>query len=163
MLTSSIFDSDSEYKQLFLIQTINSYNLNHITSEDVIWQNSMSLVKISKKPEVDDLLPSAVDETMRQIFNEAGTKVIYDYLMNNHHLKLEEFAEKPEVFSAGLERLMVSAARVIEQMILKNLYRKIGLEYAEKEGYGFSDYIKELRTGRFDRNITCTNRSFEGR
>ena len=82
MLTSSVFDSDSEYKQLFLIQTINSYNLNHITSEDFIWQNGMSLVKISKKPEVDDLLLSVIDETMRQIFNEAGTKVIYDYLMN---------------------------------------------------------------------------------
>ena len=145
MLTSSVFDSDSEYKQLFLIQTINSYNLNHITSEDFIWQNGMSLVKISKKPEVDDLLLSVIDETMRQIFNEAGTKVIYDYLMNNHHLKLEEFAEKPEVFSAGLERLMVSAARVIEQMILKNLYRRLGLKFEEKKGYEFSDYIKELR------------------
>ena len=145
MLTSSVFDSDSEYKQLFLIQTINSYNLNHITSEDFIWQNGMSLVKISKKPEVDDLLLSAIDENMKQIFNEAGTKVIYDYLMNNHHLKLEEFAEKPEVFSAGLERLMVSAARVIEQMILKNLYRRLGLKFEEKKGYEFSDYIKELR------------------
>ena len=105
----------------------------------------MSLAKISKKPEVDDLLLSVIDETMRQIFNEAGTKVIYDYLMNNHHLKLEEFAEKPEVFSAGLERLMVSAARVIEQMILKNLYRMLGLKFEEKTAYEFSDYIKELR------------------
>jgi len=145
LLTSNVFDSDSEYKQLFLIQTTNSYNLNHITSEDFIWQNGMSLVKISKKPEVDDLLLSAIDETMRQIFNEAGTKVIYDYLINNHHLKLEEFAEKPEVFSAGLERLMGSAARVIEQMILKNLYRRLGLKFEEKKGYGFPDYIKELR------------------
>jgi len=76
LLTSSVFDSDSEYKQLFLIQTRNSYNLNHITSEDFIWQNGMSMVNISKKPEVDDLLLSAIDETMRQIFNEAGTKVI---------------------------------------------------------------------------------------
>lgn len=105
----------------------------------------MSLVKISKKPEVNDLLLSVIDETMRQIFNEAGTKVIYDYLMNNHHLKLKEFAEKPEVFSAGLERLMVSAARVIEQMILKNLYRRLGLKFEEKKAYEFSDYIKELR------------------
>ena len=145
MLASSVFDSDSEHKQLFLIQTINSYNLNHITSEDFIWQNSMRLVKISKKPEVDDLLLSVIDETVRHIFTEAGTKVIYDYLMNNHHLKLEEFAEKPEVFSAGLERLMGSGAKVIEILVLKKLYRKLGLKFEEKKGYGFPDYIKELR------------------
>ena len=88
---------------------------------------------------------SVVDETMRQIFREAGVKVIYDYLENNCNLKREEIAEKPEVFSAGLKRLMVSAALVIEKMILENLYRKLGLKFEEKEGYEFSDYIKELR------------------
>lgn len=145
LLTSNVFDSDSEYKQLFLIQTINSYNLNHITSEAFIWQNGMSMVKISKKLEVNDLLLSAIDETMRQIFNETGTKVIYDYLMNNHHLKLEEFAEKPEVFSAGLERLIGSGAKVIEILVLKNFYSELGLKFEEKKAYAFPDYIKELR------------------
>jgi len=91
------------------------------------------------------LLLSVVDETMRQVFREAGIKVIYDFLENNSHLKREEIAEKPEVFSAGLERLMVSAAQMIENLILKNLYCKLGLEFAEKKGYEFSDYIKELR------------------
>jgi len=60
-------------------------------------------------------------------------------------LRRGEIAEKPEVFSAGLERLMVSAARVIEILILKNLYRRLGLAFEEKEGYEFSDYVKELR------------------
>jgi len=44
-----------------------------------------------------------------------------------------------------LEMLMVSAAAVIEKMILENLYSKLRLEFEEKEGYGFSDYLKELR------------------
>ena len=100
---------------------------------------------VEKPGSLDDLLLSVVDETMKQVFREAGTKVIYDYLANNSHLKLEEIGEKPEAFSAGLERLMVSAARVVENLILKNLYRKLGLEFEEKEGYEFSDYIKELR------------------
>jgi len=34
---------------------------------------------------------------------------------------------------------------VIENLILKNLYSKLGLKFEEKEGYEFSDYIKELR------------------
>jgi len=100
---------------------------------------------VEKSGSLDDLLFSVVDETMKQVFRDVGTKVIYDYLANNSHLKLEEIAEKPEVFSAGLEKLLVSGAPVIEKMILKNLYRRLGLKFREKEGYEFSDYIRELR------------------
>ena len=99
---------------------------------------------------LDDLLLKVIDDTMRQVFREEGTKVIYGFLANNSHLKREEIAEKPEVFSAGLEKLMVSAAQIIEKTVLKNLYRRVGLKFVEKEGYEFSDYIKELRK-RFER------------
>lgn len=94
---------------------------------------------------LDYLLPSAIDETLKQVFKEAGAQVIYSFIENKCHLKLEEIAEKPEDFSAGLERLLGSAAPVIEKMILKNLYSKLQLKYEEKEGYMFSDYIEELR------------------
>jgi hypothetical protein len=100
---------------------------------------------VEKTGSLDDLLLGVVDETLREVFREAGTKAIYAFLGNNSHLKLEEIGEKPEAFSAGLERLMVSAAPLIENLILKNLYSKLGLKFEEKEGYEFSDYIKELR------------------
>lgn len=98
-----------------------------------------------KKEKLDDLLLSAVDETLNHVFREAGTKVIYDYLENNSPLEREEVAEKTKVFSAGLEKLLGSAAPVIEKMILKNLYRKLELKFEEKKGYEFSNYVKELR------------------
>jgi len=94
---------------------------------------------------LDDLLLSAVDEAVKQVFKEAGAKVIYDCLENRYHLRLEEIAGKPEDFSAGLERLLSSAAPVIEKLILKNLYSKLHLTYEEKEGYEFPDYLRELR------------------
>jgi hypothetical protein len=101
-------------------------------------------LRTAGKREVDDLLLSVVDETMKQIFKEEGIRVIYGYLENNSHLKREEIAEKLKVFSAGLKRLLGSAAPVIEKLILKNLYSKVGLKFREKKGYGFSDYVKEL-------------------
>jgi len=79
------------------------------------------------------LLLSAVDETVKQVFKEAGATVFYECLRNKYHLKLEEIAEKTEDFSAGLERLMASAAPVIERMILENLYSKLELKFAEKK------------------------------
>jgi hypothetical protein len=99
---------------------------------------------LEKTGRLDDLLLSVVDDTLKQVFKEEGAEVIYDYLKNSSNMKREEIAEKPEVFCDALERLMVSAARMIELMILKKLYSKLGLKFTEKEGYGFSDYIKEL-------------------
>jgi len=94
---------------------------------------------------MDDLLLSVVDETLEQIFKGAGAKVIYKFMENKCHLRREEIAEKPEVFSAGLERLLGSAGPVVEKMILRNLHSKLRLRFVERKGYGFSDYVKELR------------------
>jgi hypothetical protein len=94
---------------------------------------------------VDDLLVDVVDETLRQVFKEEGSRAIYAFIKNNCHLKREEIAEKPNVFSSGLEKLLGSAAPVIEKIILENLYSRLQLEYKEMEGYEFSDYAKELR------------------
>ncbi len=100
---------------------------------------------VEKTVILDDLLLSVVDEMMKHVFSEVGAKVIYDFLGDNSHLKREEIVEKPEVFSTALKELLKSGAPVIEKMILKNLYSRLQLEYAEKEGYGFSDYIRELK------------------
>jgi len=94
---------------------------------------------------LDDLLLSAVDETLKQVFREEGVKVIYDYLENKCHLRREQIFEKPQVFSADLERLLASASLVIEKMVLKNLFSKLELEFEERQGYEFLDYIRELR------------------
>lgn len=94
---------------------------------------------------LDDLLLEVLDETMSQVFKEPGTKAIYNFLENNAQLKREDIAEKPDVFSAALERLLGSGAPVIEKLILKNLHLKLGFKLEEKEGYEFSDYINELR------------------
>jgi len=94
---------------------------------------------------LDDLLLKAVDETLKRVFREEGTEAVYNFIENKCHLRRGKFAEKTEDLSAGLERLLGSAAPVIEKMILENLYSQCQLEYAEKDGYEFSDYIKELR------------------
>jgi hypothetical protein len=102
-------------------------------------------VKLKLGRKLSFLLLTAIDETFRQVFREEGTKVIYGFVENKCHLKREQIAETPEVFCASLQRLLVSAAPVIEQMILKNLYSKYELKFVEKKGFRFSDYIQELK------------------
>ena len=114
---------------------------------DVLSTMTLKTGSDEKTKRLDELLVNVVDETLKQIFKETGAKVIYDYFENNSHLKREEIAEKPEVFSFGLQRLLGSAAPVIEKLILKNLYSRLGLNFSERKGYEFSDYVKELRKG----------------
>ena len=106
---------------------------------------SNGLDVVERQKQWDDFFAEIIDETLKQIFKEDGVKVIYDFLKNNSNLSIKDLANKPEVFSSQLQKLMVSAAQVIEQLILKNLYTARGLEFKEKKGYKFSDYIWELR------------------
>lgn len=140
-------------KLLTAIHISLSYYLNAKSKETSathgVWWKSTKVPNrvdaVEKRNNWSSLFAEAVDNTLKQIFKEDGTKVIYEFLENHSRLRLEEVADKPEVFSATLERLMVSAARVIEKMILKNLYRRLGLKFEEKPGYEFPDYIRELR------------------
>ena len=131
-----------------------SYYLNAKSEEylldkkGVLWKSTKvanRLNVVEKREDLNSHFAEVVDDTLKQIFKEDGAKVIYEFLENNSNCKLEEVADKPEVFSATLERLMVSATHVIERMILKNLYRRLGLKFEEKPGYEFPDYIRELR------------------
>jgi hypothetical protein len=106
---------------------------------------SNRLDMVEKGRNISSYFVEAVDDTLKHVFKEDGARIIYEFLENHSCLKLEDAADKPEIFSATLEKLMVSAAHVVEKLILKNLYRRLGLEFEEKAGYGFADYIRELK------------------
>jgi hypothetical protein len=111
---------------------------------------NVPVVTVETKPrektgKLDEVLTDAVNETLQRVFKEIGTEAIYSYIENNCHLKRQEIAEEIDVFSAGLEKLLGSAAMVIEKMILKNLYDRLELRFEEKKGYEFSEYVKELK------------------
>ena len=98
-----------------------------------------------RRPIPRNALSVAVDETLNYVFKEAGAEAIYSFLEKKCQLQRNEIPEKPGVFSKSLKRLLGSAAPVIESMIVKNLYGKFGVDFEKKAGYGFADYLVELR------------------
>ncbi len=96
-----------------------------------------------KKPR--NLLLETVDKTLEQVFTKDCARTVQGFIENNLHLTRQEIVEKPDVFSYGLRRLLGSGATVIEVLIAKNLYHKVGLKFEEKKGYEFPDYINELK------------------
>ncbi len=53
-----------------------------------------------------------------------------------------------EFFAEALERIFGAGAFLLEILITKKLYMKLKIEYAEKAGYKFADYVKEAKTKR---------------
>jgi hypothetical protein len=52
---------------------------------------------------------------------------------------------KTPVFSAGLERLLSSAAPVIEKQIMRNLHGRFPLEYVDREVFEFAHSPENLK------------------
>jgi hypothetical protein len=84
----------------------------------------------------DVLLTETMDDTMRQVFGESASEMIYRLMERHVSLKRREVGKKIEVFEAYLKRLVGSdVAQIILSTGLKGLYTKLRREYEEVEKY----------------------------
>ena len=93
------------------------------------------------------LLSEAADDTMRQVFGETASELIYTLMERHVSLKREEIGEKIDAFFAYLERLLGSErAQIIQNTSLKRLCMKLRREYEEIERYfWFLDGLYETK------------------
>ena len=95
---------------------------------------------------VDILLLETIDDVLKQVFGERSAKTILRNMKKTYSLKREEIPKRGQVFSDALQKTLGSGAVIIEDLIVETFYSKLELEFKWKKGYGFSDYIKELRS-----------------
>jgi hypothetical protein len=92
---------------------------------------------------LDQLLLETIDEVLRQVFGRSAADIILKQL---RRVDLGwEGRDGAEFFSHALHEILGSGAVPLEKMILRNLYSKLDLRWEQKNGYGFSDYVEELR------------------
>ena len=92
----------------------------------------------------DSLLLKAIDESF-SVMGEEPKKALYQYLLSIHSLKTEDIPAKIGQFTLSMRRALGSASRVIEKLILKRLYEKIGTSYQEVQSFDFADYVEDAR------------------
>ena len=82
------------------------------------------------------LLSETMNDTLRQVFGESASELIYTLAERHVLLKREELGEKIEAFYAYLEKLLGSErAQIIQAASLKRLYLNLQREYEEVETY----------------------------
>ncbi len=94
------------------------------------------------------LFLECVDEGLSVLGNEPRLAV-YQYLSTMCSLQREEIPDKVEEFAGGLRKAMGGASRVMERIILRKLFQKIGSSFRETPDLEFADYVAEARR-RFD-------------
>src|SRR5439155_19676768 len=81
------------------------------------------------------------------------TQSFYQYLATIPFLDREQIPDKVDEFAAGLKKALGSASRVIERLILKKLFQRIGSTFRERAELEFADYVQDAKR-RFE--ITST-------
>lgn len=92
----------------------------------------------------DQTLLEAVDCALLA-FGEAPRKVIYYRLNKSFKLQIENIPEDTDKFAQALNTIFGLGAEVIEKLIVKNLYRKLNLNFEEKANFEIDDYISLAR------------------
>jgi len=86
-------------------------------------------------------LLDAIDETLSLVLSERAKEVIYAHLEKYYDLRREEVPLKLDVFASCLEKIFGRAAAIMEKMVLKRFYSKLGIDFEETKDWGFKDYI----------------------
>jgi hypothetical protein len=85
-----------------------------------------------------------VDEGLAVLGNEPR-QAIYQYLSTIHSLDREQIPDKVDEFASGMRKALGSASRVIERLILKKLFQRIGSTFREIPDSEFTDYVMDAR------------------
>lgn len=72
-------------------------------------------------------------------------QAVYQYLSTIQSLDREQIPDKVDEFSAGLRKALGGASRVIERLILKKLFQRIGSSLKETADMEFTDYVTEAK------------------
>jgi len=99
---------------------------------------------VEKGKDFDKLFIEAVDEGL-DVLGESGRQMIFFHLEKSCSIKRHEIPKKPEAFAAGLEKIFGAGASVLEKLIVKSLYSKLGLKYEDKEKCPFADYVNDVK------------------
>jgi len=76
---------------------------------------------------------------------EIVRETIYELLYTTYGIKREEIPQKLPVFHQAMLEMTRSVASVMERLIAKNLYNRLGLGFAIREDWSLVDYVNHAK------------------
>lgn len=92
----------------------------------------------------ESLLLECIDEGLSVLGNEPR-QALYQYLLTMCSLPREEIPGRVVDFTAGLRKSLGGASKVIERIILRKLFQRIGSSFRETVDTEFTEYVSDAR------------------
>lgn len=101
--------------------------------------------KILDRPDLDRLFLGTIRDIILDIFGKDSLETILQTMNKIYSLKWEDIPDNIKIFKTTIENLFGTGHVIIEDLIIENLYIKLGLNFECKKNYSFQDYIEELK------------------
>jgi hypothetical protein len=93
----------------------------------------------SKKSGFEELFEETITSSIRDLLGESSMRAIL------YHLSLESMAKDPQVFDQKMRELLKAPAVIIEEIIIKDLFKRLDLMYAPMGAFDFQKYAKAAK------------------
>ena len=102
-------------------------------------------------PEFNDLVIETIEEVIRNVFKDDIADIIFRHLERSNP---KPFDKKIQIFSEALPKILGIGHTIIEDLILETLYAKCKVEIVWRKKFSFTDYVRELRKRKLERERT---------
>lgn len=92
-----------------------------------------------KEVQPADLMRKCIEEGMRNVLGDSGMQAVL------FHLQLVQYAKDPKEFHDNLYALLKDGAITLEKIIVKELLRRVGIQYDEREAFDFERQVNLAR------------------
>jgi len=106
-------------------------------------------------PAIAGLRSTALDDALREAtdygllaLGEIVRETIYQRIERTHQVKRKEIPEKLETFHKALQVILGASAKVIERLIAKNFYDRLGLDFTGHNDWTIVEYFDHIKTAR---------------
>ena len=93
----------------------------------------------------DQMLLECVDESLADLLSPKVRDAAYSVMERTYSIPRNDIPRKPNQFGTCLEQVFGVAGKTIGRTIARRLYSKLGLEFFDKPGYVFHDYIRAAK------------------
>ena len=102
------------------------------------------MTDILKVSESRSLILEAVDDGLL-VLGESARHALYYQIEKRFGINREEIPNRIDDFHKALENLFGPPCKILEKIIVKELYTKLGLQFKERKSWTLADYFEEIK------------------
>ena len=102
-------------------------------------------IELPNGKKFDKILLECVDESLADLLSPKVRDAAYSVMERTYSIPRNDIPRKPNQFGTCLEQVFGVAGKTIGRTIARRLYSKLGLDFFDRPGYEFHDYIRAAK------------------